>query len=322
MSPRSERSEPERWLGVEIRHLAALRAVAEEGTFGGAALKLGYAQSAISQQIAALERHVGRRLFERPGGSRPVHLTRAGELLLEHAEAIMTRLSAARIDLESLASEDVGGPIRVGAYRTVASAVLPLILQELGADTSELGLELTESDDDCRLLELLEAGELDVAFTELPLPDGSLEATALLDDPYLLLVREEHDFALLDRALTLDEVASVPLLGFKRGSGPTRIDAAFALHGLAPRYTHRVEDAATLHQLAIAGLGCALVPRLAADTEGKPLVALPIEPTLPPRTVAIAWHRDRLRTCSAGLFVDLAVDVAAHIVENGQRALG
>ena len=68
MCPASERPAQERWLGVEIRHLAALRAVAEEGTFGAAALKLGYAQSAISQQVAALERHVGRRLFDRPGG--------------------------------------------------------------------------------------------------------------------------------------------------------------------------------------------------------------------------------------------------------------
>ena len=81
----SDKSDHDPWLGVEVRHLAALRAVAEEGTFGAAALKLGYAQSAISQQIAALERHVGRRLFDRPGGSRPVVLTRAGELLLGHA---------------------------------------------------------------------------------------------------------------------------------------------------------------------------------------------------------------------------------------------
>ena len=108
MSPAIDKSEQDRWLGVEIRHLAALRAVAEEGTFGAAALRLGYAQSAISQQIAALERHVGRRLFDRPGGSRPVTLTRAGELLLDHAESIMTRLSAARIDLDTLADEEIG----------------------------------------------------------------------------------------------------------------------------------------------------------------------------------------------------------------------
>src|ERR687895_1688924 len=88
--------EPDRWLGVELRHLAALQAIAEEGTFGKAARRLGYTQSAVSQQIATLERLVGERLLDRPGGPRPVSLTEAGRLLLRHAEAIVARLEAAR----------------------------------------------------------------------------------------------------------------------------------------------------------------------------------------------------------------------------------
>ena len=63
------------------------------------------------------------------------------------------------------------------------------------------------------------------------------------------------------------------------------------------------------------------MPRLAADLDGKPLVALPIESRLPPRTVAIAWHRDRLRTCTAGMFVDLAVEVSAQLDCAAQPAL-
>src|SRR4029077_4100957 len=145
MNAPSDRAEHDLWLGVEVRHLAALKAVAEEGTFGAAALRLGYAQSAISQQIAALERYVGPRLSDRPGGSRPVQLTRAGELLLGHAESIMTRLSAARIDLGSLDADDCGTEIRIGAYQSVARTILPLILQELGADPSEVGFDLRES---------------------------------------------------------------------------------------------------------------------------------------------------------------------------------
>ena len=311
MSPATDKAGQDRWLGVEVRHLAALRAVADEGTFGAAALKLGYAQSAISQQIAALERHVGRRLFDRPGGSRPVALTRAGELLLGHAESIMTRLSAARIDLESIADDDLGTTIRVGAYQSVAAAILPLILQELGADPDEVQFDLTESNDDRVLLELLERGELDVAFTELPLPEGPLEAVRLLDDPYVLVVHDEHPYATLGRELTLDEVAGIPLITCKRNSGESRLDEAFALHGLSPRFVQKVEDTGTLHAFVAAGLGGGLLPRLAADVDGKRLVALPIESKLPHRIVAIAWHRDRLRTCTAGMFVDLAVEVSA-----------
>jgi DNA-binding transcriptional LysR family regulator len=312
MSAGPDRAEHDLWLGVEVRHLAALRAVAEEGTFGAAALRLGYAQSAISQQIAALERYVGHRLFDRPGGSRPVQLTRAGELLLGHAETIMSRLSAARIDLDSLGDDDCGNPIRIGAYQSVARSILPLVLGELGVDSDEVEFSLKESNDDTALLELLERGELDVSFVELPIPDGPLEATRLLEDPFVLVAPDDHDLAMLDRPITLEELAAAPLILFKSRSS-ARVRETFALHGLAPSVVREVEDAGTLVGLVHAGLGLGLMPRLAADIEGKPLVAIPVEPRLAPRIVAIAWHTDRLRTCSAGLFIDLAVDVAAQL---------
>lgn len=321
MSTAGERSDHDPWLGVEVRHLAALRAVAQEGTFGAAALKLGYAQSAISQQIAALERYVGRRLFDRPGGSRPVTLTRSGELLLGHAESIMTRLAAARIDLESLTDEDTKGALRVGAYQSVAAAILPLILREIDADPGETVFELTESNDDAHLLELLERGELDIAFTALPVGDGPLEATPLLSDPYLLLVHEEHPYAGLGRDLTLEEVAAVPLIACKRSPGQPSVEDVFVYHGLNPRFVQRVEDNGTLHSFVAAGLGSGLLPRLAVSIDGKPLAALRIEPKLPERVVAVAWHRDRLRTCTAGLFVDLAVEVAGQLDGSVQPAL-
>src|SRR5207248_2502657 len=84
-------SAPESWLGLELRHLIALKAIAEQGTFSRAASSLGYTQSAVSQQIATLERIVGQRLIDRPGGPRPVSLTEAGELLLRHADALVVQ---------------------------------------------------------------------------------------------------------------------------------------------------------------------------------------------------------------------------------------
>src|SRR5438132_9218966 len=108
----------ENWLGLELRHLIALKAIAEEGTFGRAAESLGYTQSAISQQIAMLERIVGEKLIDRPGGPRPVSLTEAGQLLLTHAEGITARLQAAQADLAALSNGDAG-PLRVGTYQSV-----------------------------------------------------------------------------------------------------------------------------------------------------------------------------------------------------------
>jgi DNA-binding transcriptional LysR family regulator len=91
------------WPGVELRHLAALEAVAEERSFRGAGARLGYAQPAISQQIAALEAAVGQRLVERRRGRGGVTLTEAGELLLGHASEIAARLRSAKAELAELA---------------------------------------------------------------------------------------------------------------------------------------------------------------------------------------------------------------------------
>src|SRR4051795_10049645 len=108
----------DRLLGIELRHLVALQAIAEHGSFGRAAKALGYTQSAISQQVAALERAVGGRVIEGPGGPKPVTLTEAGELLLRHAEAIVARLKAAQADLAAFAA-GAAGPLRVGTYQSV-----------------------------------------------------------------------------------------------------------------------------------------------------------------------------------------------------------
>src|SRR5260370_36216789 len=112
------------WLGVELRHFLALEAVAREGSFGKAATSLGYTQSAVSQQIATLERIVGHRLIERPGGPKPVSLTEAGSLLLIHAGAIAARIAAAQADLNALGEGQAGTP-RVRVFQSVGQRILP-----------------------------------------------------------------------------------------------------------------------------------------------------------------------------------------------------
>src|ERR671919_1439625 len=120
--------ESDRWLGLDLRHLVALKTIADEGSFGRAAERLGYTQSAVSQQIAALEKIVGLRLIERPGGPRPISLTEAGEVLLRHAEAIQARLLAAKADMRALEAGDAG-PLRVGAVQSVGAPILPTPLR-------------------------------------------------------------------------------------------------------------------------------------------------------------------------------------------------
>jgi DNA-binding transcriptional LysR family regulator len=98
------------WFGVELRHLAALAAIAREGSFRGAADSLGYVQSAVSQRIVQLERLVGVRLFNRSRGSKEIQLTPRGEVLVENAEEILSRVEAARADLTT--QHDSSGSLR------------------------------------------------------------------------------------------------------------------------------------------------------------------------------------------------------------------
>src|SRR5690348_6104970 len=138
---------PDTWLGIELRHFAALRAVAEAGTFGAAARRLGYTQSAVSQQIQTLERIVGERLVERPGGPRPVSLTEAGLLLLRHADSIVARLQAAQADLHALRTGEAGS-LRVGTFQSVGARVLPEIMKRLTGQWPQIEVRLDEHDDE------------------------------------------------------------------------------------------------------------------------------------------------------------------------------
>src|SRR5215207_2745300 len=93
---------------LALRHLVALDAVATEGTFGRAAVRLGYTQSAVSQQIAALERLLGGSVFDRPGGPRPVELTPLGKLVLGHARDVIARVYATGEAVERFLAGEVG----------------------------------------------------------------------------------------------------------------------------------------------------------------------------------------------------------------------
>src|SRR6266536_3226102 len=156
------------WAGIELRHLLALRAVARSASFSRAAGELGYTQSAVSQQIATLERIVGLPLFQRPGGRRQVALSEAGELLLRHAGAVIDRLQSARADLAAFA-EGAKGTLRIGAYESVSSRVLPAILGVFASRWPQ--------------------GELDLAFVmDSEVVSGGFKTTELLQDPYVLLL--------------------------------------------------------------------------------------------------------------------------------------
>jgi DNA-binding transcriptional LysR family regulator len=296
--------EPDRWLGVELRHFLALEAVARTGSFGKAARALGYTQSAVSQQIATLERQVGQRLVERPGGPRPVSLTEAGRLLLTHAEAIAARVAAAQADLAALGDGEAGA-LRVGVFQSVGQRILPELMRRFVRQWPKVEITLSESADDRELLSLVERGQLDLTFCDLPLVDGPFESVELLRDPYVIVVPATSD---LERP-SLREIAQLDLIGHKNCRTLARVEGAFRQ---PLRYVFQSDHNQTVQALVAAGVGNALVPRMTID-ENDPATR-PIElPRIPPRILAIAWHRDRYRTPVARAFVETAQSVCAEL---------
>ena len=307
------------WLGVELRHLAALQAVAEERSFGRAAERLGYTQSAVSQQIQALERIVDQRLVERPGGPRRVSLTEAGELLLRHAAGIVARLQAAQADLAAFA-EGSAGTLRVGTYQSVGARVLPRLLREFTEAWPSVSVQLTEWSDDGHLLGLVERGELDFSFVMLPVEEGPFEPVELMLDPHVLVVPADSDLARRPKPPSLREVAGMPLIGNRLCRSVHQVETRLRDAGVEPQIVFRSDDNGTIQGLVAAGVGVALVPLLTVDTgdEGTAVLGLA---DVPPRRIGIAWHRDRYRSPAALAFVELARDVCARVeAEQSGRA--
>jgi DNA-binding transcriptional LysR family regulator len=300
--------EPDRWLGVELRHFLALEAVARERSFAKAAATLGYTQSAVSQQIATLERQVGQKLVERPGGPKPVSLTEAGRLLLTHAEAIAARVAAAQADLTALAGGEAG-TLRVGVFQSVGQRILPELMRRFLGKWPKVEVTLTESADDAELLTLVERGELDLTFADLPLTDGPFESVELLRDAYVLVVPADSELARRGTAPSLREVGQLDLIGHKHCRTLARIEAAFRQ---PLRYVFQSDHNQTVQALVTAGVGHALVPRLTIDEDDETTAFVELH-RLPPRVIALAWHRDRYRTSAARAFAETAQAVCAEL---------
>ena len=300
------------WLRVEVRHLAALRAVAQEGSFGAAATRLGYTQSAVSQQIATLERAVGERLVERPGGPRKISMTQAGIVLLRHAERIVAGMEAARADLEALASGGAGS-VRVGTYQSVGARILPALMGRFLTERPGVEVVLTESGSDRELLDQLERGEIDLSFTVLPLPEGPFEGVELMRDPYVLMVAADHPMAGGGAMPDLSALAGLSMIGFRHCVSGERTDEYLRSQGVDLQVVFRSDDNGTVQGLVGAGMAAALVPLLAADLGDDRVVVLPMGASVPERQIAIAWHRDRALSPASRAFIEVTRALCAEL---------
>jgi molybdate transport repressor ModE-like protein len=279
---------------LDVRRLRVLREVALRGSFSAAAEALTYSQSAVSQQIAALEREAGTRLVERNG--RGIRLTDAGRALVRRADAILVELAAADAELQAIAGLR-GGRVRVSTFASAATALLPAAVTAFRAAHPAVQVELSLVEATEEAIGGLRTGRADLVLVARPAgepPTDQVEAHRLLEDPMLAVLPGGHRLA-RRRTLRLDDLAGEPWV---LGGGPGCSDRATILRachaaGFEPRVTvdFPTDDYHATQGMVAAGAGVTLLPRLALAVPRDDLAVRPLAGAGPSREVVAAIRR-------------------------------
>ncbi|MBE1531686.1 LysR substrate-binding domain-containing protein [Actinomadura algeriensis] len=280
---------------LDLERLRALHSVATYGSVSAAADVLHVTTSAVSQQLAKLERETGQKLLERNG--RGVRLTDAAELLVTHAERILSLVEQAQADLEAHRGSVVG-QLTLAAFPTAARGLLPGALRRLRADHPDLSVLLRE-EDPLHSMPLVLRGDLDMAVVQdwnnepLPIPDG-LQKAAICDDVADVALPAEHPLAGRD-SVDLKELAGDPWIS----SSPDSICCDWLLRTLRavdsePRIVHMAYEFATQLALVGAGLGTAILPRMGRCDVPPGVAIVPLAAPLYRRVYAV-WREKAAR---------------------------
>jgi DNA-binding transcriptional LysR family regulator len=274
---------------VSLAGLRAIEALATHGSMTAAAGVLGYTPSAISQQIARLERDVRQTLIERQG--RRVTLTIAGRILAESASRIVIELESMNAELQAQ-TETVTGSLKLAAFPTAARGVVPAAMRELRQRWTSLELQLIEVDSH-RAVEFVARGTVDLAVAHdwlvmpLELPDG-LQARHLGNDVSDVLIHRDHPLAQRS-SVELDDLSDESWL-YEPGS--VAHDFLLNAYGRSPsptRFTHMVSEYSSQIEMVGAGLGLALVPRMGRGTLPETVRALSVR-SAPLRRIYGVWR--------------------------------
>ena len=250
-------------MGLDVGRLRLLREVALRGSIASAAREVGLSPSAVSQQLAILEREAGTTLLDR--SPRGVLLTGAGHALVERARAIIGLLEQAQSDLDRLTGE-LSGPVRIGTVASAAAGIVSPASLKLLTEHPELDLAVTVAEPSDSIEALL-AGDLDIAVVDvydrvpLPMPDY-LTALDLRTEP-LVLVSAPGQFP-SGRKVELTSLAQhrwvMPPASAACGQA---VRVACRGLGFEPRVRWETDDMLLLVRAVQAGHGIAVLPRLA-----------------------------------------------------------
>lgn len=288
---------------MELRHLRYFEAVARHSHVTRAAAELHIAQPALSKQISQLEQELGVALFDRIG--RNVRLTEAGEALLPHVHAVLAQVDAARAEM----AERVGlrrGRASVGTPPTVGTQLLPRALAAFSHHYPGIELRLHEAGIQT-LLELLETGLADVAVVALPVSDPALTVVPLFSEELVIAVSREHNLA-IRHSIAMRELAEENwLLSPENYELREATLTACRRTGFTPHVVLDGGEMDTLLRLVAAGMGIALVPRLAVQGISD-LVVLQVSDLSLQRSLGLVWRGDRTASPAARALREFLVE--------------
>ncbi len=271
------------------KRLAVLRRLAELRSFTAAADALSYTQSAVSQQISALEREAGTALIERD--RKGARLTEAGEILLAHAEAILGRIARAEQDLAAYRDARFGR-LRLAAFESAGATLIPGAVESFHSRHPEIELNVVQMEPE-EAAARLESRELDLAVVyDLDPPSGALggelELTYLFDDRYTAVIPGTHRLASRQR-ITLGELAEDTWINTTERDLCHRIIlGACRQAGFEPHVAFEIDEIATSQALIANGSGVTLLPGLALGARHRDVVVAPLGEAAPTRSVYVA----------------------------------
>jgi DNA-binding transcriptional LysR family regulator len=305
---------------LNVARLKVLKEVAYRGSLSSAADALSYTQSAISQQIAALEAETGMALLERH--PRGVSLTAAGQTLVGPAEGILARLDTAEAALSAIAGLR-GGRLRMASFPTAGSTLMPVAIATFRAIYPDVELTLAEGEPE-EIVPRLRAGELDLALLfefddEQPL-GGDLARSPLLEDPMYLALPRDHRLAKKAK-LRLSELQGEAWVQTSSASSCARhVVRCCHAAGFEPTVSFESDDYQTVQGLVASGVGVALIPELALSVVREDIVIRALSPAPPVRQVIAATPEGARLVPAAPAMLGVLGQAADELTQTGRPA--
>lgn len=272
---------------MELQQLRYFVAVADLKNFTRAAEQCLVAQPSLSQQIAKLERSLGKPLFKR--ARRGVTLTEAGELLYDQATTILRLVEDARESVKEPAGLE--GRVRIGAIPTIAPYLLPRVLRDFLRQCPQVQIEVHE-DLTAQIVKSCTTGDLDVGLVALPIPEGTLHVEVLFREELLVAIPSQHAFS-RKKQVSIQQLSREPFVLLSEAHCLGQHVVSFCREKeCPPSVACRSTQLLTVQELVGLGHGLSLIPAMAAATDkSRTRVYRSLSGSRPMRSIAVIWNK-------------------------------